>query len=544
MFKNLCDFLFYVFLLFARAFLVQKLLSEVSTELSLNKSIAILLVPCLNKDDQKQLEEAQKKTRLWTDYVQRILNTKVYCLPDDREDLLLNNDEDAIVMSTLDNLNDFPPPDRKVSLVIVDNAQIYSQLGPEDKMSKTLQELKTKAKIARWVALTASIERNATSFENLDQISAQLRKVFPGKMESSCELLSLLRHSASANKMCIVRSPGPKQKTSSEEDEIKAVHKIREILDDCSKFLDDHEYSLLETYGEEFMDLIEDIPDPVDVPRLLLDRLRDILDNFGLYSVDKAALLLTIQLERLKTREKYERHFLLHGMLSTTLMRVRKACEEELEQSAQMPNDLETLLRRYSSPKLLKLADILLQFKPDHVGSSRFVKGRKRDHRAKCATSTVTKPAKDEPEKTDINDAELLGLDVATPKTSPETDADSVKEGGDGDKEAEPSVKKNETPKGHFAKRNNRHRKHPYSSYEDPDSLQGIIFVKDRFQAKVLYHFLKDLSKSDDRFSFLSPQYVVPDAECYADEPFGNVNEEAMRRKQEESLRYIHTHNF
>ena len=48
-----------------------------------------------------------------------------------------------------------------------------------------------------------------------------------------------------------------------------------------------------------------------------------------------------------------------------------------------------------------------------------------------------------------------------------------------------------------------------YTSYDDPNALCGVIFVENKFLAKLLYHFLKDLSRSDDAYSFLMPQYAT-----------------------------------
>ena len=56
--------------------------------------------------------------------------------------------------------------------------------------------------------------------------------------------------------------------------------------------------------------------------------------------------------------------------------------------------------------------------------------------------------------------------------------------------------------------------------------------------AKILFHFLKDLSRSEDTFSFLSPQYATTIGDSFeAVDVDGMMDIEAERRKQEESLR-------
>jgi len=77
-----------------------------------------------------------------------------------------------------------------------------------------------------------------------------------------------------------------------------------------------------------------------------------------------------------------------------------------------------------------------------------------------------------------------------------------------------------------------------YTSYDDPNALCGVIFVRSKFMAKILFHFLKDLSRSEDTFSFLMPQYAttIGDSTSTVDDE-GITDVEAERRKQEESLR-------
>jgi hypothetical protein len=77
-----------------------------------------------------------------------------------------------------------------------------------------------------------------------------------------------------------------------------------------------------------------------------------------------------------------------------------------------------------------------------------------------------------------------------------------------------------------------------YTSYDDPNALCGVIFVRSKFMAKILFHFLKDLSRSEDTFSFLMPQYATTIGGSFeAVDDDGLVDMEAERRKQEESLR-------
>ena len=53
--------------------------------------------------------------------------------------------------------------------------------------------------------------------------------------------------------------------------------------------------------------------------------------------------------------------------------------------------------------------------------------------------------------------------------------------------------------------------------------LQGLVFVENKFHAKVLYHCLRDFSRSSDDYSFVTAQYVVANDES---------EDEDQRRKQ------------
>ena len=50
----------------------------------------------------------------------------------------------------------------------------------------------------------------------------------------------------------------------------------------------------------------------------------DVLLPTGLWCADRAALVLMIKIDKLKTREKYERHFLLLSVLFTAMIKIRK----------------------------------------------------------------------------------------------------------------------------------------------------------------------------------------------------------------------------
>ena len=88
------------------------------------------------------------------------------------------------------------------------------------------------------------------------------------------------------------------------------------------------DYSLGDVYGDEFGDLIAEIPDPTLLPLQIIADFLAILSDLGVWCADRAALLFMIKIDKLKTREKYERHFLLLSVLFSVMVSVHMYCTE------------------------------------------------------------------------------------------------------------------------------------------------------------------------------------------------------------------------
>ena len=91
----------------------------------------------------------------------------------------------------------------------------------------------------------------------------------------------------------------------------------------------------------------------------------------GLWCADRAALVLLIKIDKLKTREKYERHFLLLSVLFTAMIKIRKICDDFFGDM----DDYDRIVK-FSKPKVLKLIQLLnnyvpkVKVKPVNHGSS------------------------------------------------------------------------------------------------------------------------------------------------------------------------------
>ena len=129
--------------------------------------------------------------------------------------------------------------------------------------------------------------------------------------------------------------------------------------------MEDHKYSLFDIYGPEYADLIEDIPNPLEAPTKMLQDFRSAFETLGVWCAERAALLLIIKIEKLKTCEKYERHFLLLSTIYTEMMRIQKICDVAFSELT----EIEKMIQ-FSTPKLLKFLDILEEYKPEHIQKS------------------------------------------------------------------------------------------------------------------------------------------------------------------------------
>ena len=98
---------------------------------------------------------------------------------------------------------------------------------------------------------------------------------------------------------------------------------------------------------------------------------RNVLDTFGLWCAVRGALVLVVRIEKMKMREKYERHYLILGLIYSELLKVHKICEEGFDSVVELTE--KDKMVKYSSPKMGRLMEVLRQYKPDHVNRSQWV---------------------------------------------------------------------------------------------------------------------------------------------------------------------------
>lgn len=304
--------------------------------------------------------------------------------------------------------------------------------------------------------------------------------------------------------------------------------------------MNDHRYDPSEIYSDELLEEFKNIPDPKKEPLDFLNQFTDVLDEFGPWAADRAALNLLLQIEKAKVKTPYERNFLLLCMVSTTFMQIRAHCEHVFQSLPSEKHRIET----YSSPKVLRVLEVLKLFAPE-----------KKDE-PKKVESEFTKSTLNELNAMDFKSV-TDGIDVICDKLDKVTIGEShalkknlhnlVKP----DQNLPPNAMDGDRPvrltqQQRF--RSFRNRKlptqrppRPFNNHHqnDPDALSGLIFCNSKFIAKILYSLFYEMSKNDPQLDYLTVQYTV---DRTADPITETKQAENEHRKQEEVLKRFRMH--
>lgn len=293
---------------------------------------------------------------------------------------------------------------------------------------------------------------------------------------------------------------------------------LRDLVLTRKYFLQEHRFDPSEIYSDEFEDELKAIPDPKKEPIECLDQFLAVLNEFGAWCADRAALNLIAQIEKSKIKTPYERHYLLLCLVSTTLVQVRAYCEHVFQQISSTKECIEL----YSSPKAIRLLEILRQFKPEKTGSENTPK-----------------------RTTDAN--ENQNQQTTSPQKPPLTNGLSTSvDNSDESTQTNPILPKNKLfvsthgakkPKTMFQRTPRLYN----SNYQnDPNALCGLIFCNSKFIAKILFCFLCEVSKCDESLEFLSVQFT---GDRSADPITESKQFENEHRKQEEVLKRFRMHS-
>lgn len=171
-------------------------------------------------------------------------------------------------------------------------------------------------------------------------------------IETASDIVSILHHCCKPKEVLI-------ECAARTEDHINS--KIKSVVQSLTDFLIEHKYEPASIYGddEEFGEELKQIPNPKNEPLQVITDFLNVLKTMGPYCADKAALTLLYMVEKLKVKTPYERHYILLCIVSTLLIQIRATFDDIFYDCSN-----EDRIFKFSSPRVLRLINILKQFKP------------------------------------------------------------------------------------------------------------------------------------------------------------------------------------
>ena len=272
-----------------------------------------------------------------------------------------------------------------------------------------------------------------------------------------------------------------------------------------------------------------------------------ILNELGAYCADKAALQQLIQIEKLKIKTPYERHFLLLCLVSTTFIQIRSFCELAFQPFKTEKERIDL----FTTPKVTRIIEVLKLFKPDKLKTNKtkamhldatVIKDEKcyllacRDILNEISTTKIDTLVTTTSCRINKIGEDLEVLKVMLKNISIETIPNSP-------------ITTNYQPRNvnnRFNRFKNRKRfNHPNRTYRnfnnqnEIDSLCGLIFCDSNLTTKTLFSLLCEVSRHDPELKFLNVQYTVSKSA----HPINESNEaESEHRKQEDVLKKFRMH--
>ncbi|PZC70491.1 hypothetical protein B5X24_HaOG215877 [Helicoverpa armigera] len=309
---------------------------------------------------------------------------------------------------------------------------------------------------------------------------------------------------------------------------------------------------------DEFMS----IPDPKIDPTLVFKQFLYVLDQLGPYAADKAAFALLTKLEKLKIKIPYERHFILMCLCTTVFLKIRCYAEMVFEKV----DDEWERLKTFSSPKIMRLAEILEKFKPPDIRpNNSAVNGKDSRDNQDINETDIPESAEDisnnesstiPTETTNLITNDRDSAEISIKRTDSGVNIPDSCVNGPDSAVNQPDSRNTEVAlqqRGMLGfprragyrmrgksrmQRNNAAR--VLQMQQNPDALCGIVFMKEPLMAKILFMVLVDMSRSNPHLSYLSVQYCG--TELPADP--GTEPRECLRqgKRQEDVLKKFRMH--
>lgn len=417
----------------------------------------------------------------------------------------------------------------RINLLVIENCHL--QIGKND-LERIISEFYSKSlKKPKILGLSEPIHGSACPSSQLEAKLKYLEQCLHSKIETASDILNVLRFCSRPSEFVV-------QNRMPEIDPLTNL--IVELLLTKITFLNEHRFDPSEIYSDEFAEEWKHVPDPKIQPLALLHDFLDILMDLGPVTAEKAALHFIIQIEKLKIKTAYERHFLLLSLVSSTFVQVRIYCDFFFRD---LP--FKEKITAYTTPKVTNLLNVIKQFKPKPQSQNSGKEEKRNHNRGRNEVSNrLELEDKNTNEVSEIDSLNFKDLLQSVEEMKAKMENGAIENGPESEVKATLKQMTTKTqPEDHKApfrprKRFFHHRQNRFhhSSNGDNDALCGIIFCDSKYMAKALFSVIHEVANRDSEFSFLNVQYTVE--KCSSMDLIEDSKEvENEHRKQEEVLK-------
>ncbi|KAJ8678831.1 hypothetical protein QAD02_014618, partial [Eretmocerus hayati] len=208
----------------------------------------------------------------------------------------------------------------------------------------------------RILAMSASLLNSNVKIEKIEQTLKELEITFDASILTVDALESVKAYATDPKEFIEYYKPAPK---SSVVDKIKLLIGYAEEVLKHLKLPEKMDHS---ASSPEFR------PDSKNIKlRRILDDTLEHIDDAGMYGGSLSVLLHMIQLEKIKKSSDDQESIIALDFLITQLMKIRHLLESEMDES----NPCQAVME-HSSPKVLKLLEVLLNFKTNLKTKQKF----------------------------------------------------------------------------------------------------------------------------------------------------------------------------
>lgn len=339
---------------------------------------------------------------------------------------------------------------------------------------------------------------------------------------------------------------------------------LKDILLTRKAFLNDHRYDPFEIYcTDEFLDELKDIPDPKKEPLEFLDIMLHVLQEMGPWSADRVAFNMYQRIEKQKIKTPHERHYILLCLVNTALLEVHAICEQNFRK---FKNNHKNCVETHSSPKVLRLLEVLRLFKPeDNTSKNDTIKRISTEldqmdfQKLSRILETKCHSVEQAVEKQQLESRSIVeNLDsIVKPDFQSKLSVESIQQlsSVDSENKAQNSLKKTDdishvntsasTNHRHSGSHHNRPKRRPFRRHnrdnnDGADTLCSIIFCNSSYIARVLFELLAEMSRHDSDLKFIKCQFTTDRVADPITEP---KEAEVEHRRQEEVLKRFRMHD-